>query len=222
MLHYKPKPEPSGTLIPFVLTYHPELPKVKEIVNKHWPIIESSKRLNKIFPQKPIMAYRRPKSLRDILVHAKLNPDPSDDGPTGESKPCGNKRCFTCKLMTPTQIAKSSSGASVKLKRQTNCKSANVIYLITCTQCGKQYVGETKRALNERMNGHRSDWTKRRFQRSPVAEHFHLQNHDFNSHVSLCCIDHDAQWSDDTRKARESYWIRRLNTMQPHGINKGD
>ena len=66
------------------------------------------------------------------------------------------------------------------------------------------------------MNGHRSDWTKRRFQRSPVAEHFHLQNHDFNSHVSLCCIDHDAQWSDDTRKARESYWIRRLNTMQPH------
>ena len=168
------------------------------------------------------MAYRRPKSLRDILVHAKLNPDPSDDGPTGESKPCGNKRCFTCKLMTPTQIAKSSSGASVKLKRQTNCKSANVIYLITCTQCGKQYVGETKRALNERMNGHRSDWTKRRFQRSPVTEHFHLQNHDFNSHVSLCCIDHDAQWSDDTRKARESYWIRRLDTMQPHGINKGD
>ena len=184
--------------------------------------INISKRLNKIFPQKPIMAYRRSKRLRDILVHAKLTPDPSDDGPTGESKPCGNKMCFTCKLMTPTQIAKSSSGASVKLKRQTNCKSANVIYLITCTQCGKQYVGETKRPLNERMNGHRSDWTKRRFQRSPVAEHFHLQNHDFNSHVSLCCIDHDAQWSDDTRKARESYWIRRLNTMQPHGINKGD
>ena len=106
LLRYKPKPEPSGTLIPFVLTYHPELPKVKEIVNKHWPIIESSKRLNKIFPQKPIMAYRRPNSLRDnILVLAKLNPDPSDDGPTGESKPCGNKRCFTCKLMTPTQIA---------------------------------------------------------------------------------------------------------------------
>ena len=38
------------------------------------------------------MAYRRPKSLKDIIVHAKLNPDSSDDGPTGESKPCGNKR----------------------------------------------------------------------------------------------------------------------------------
>ena len=50
LLCYKPKPKPSGPLIPFVLTYHPEPPKVKEIVNKHWPIIESSKRLNKIFP----------------------------------------------------------------------------------------------------------------------------------------------------------------------------
>ena len=55
-----------------------------------------------------------------------------------------------------------------------------------------------------------------------VVEHFHLQNYDFNSHVSLCCIEHDAQWSDDTRKAREIYWIRRLNTIQHHGINKGD
>ena len=219
LLRYKPKPEPSGRLIPFMLTYHPELPKVKEIVNKHWPIIESLKRLNKVFPRKPIMAYRRPKFLRDILVQTKLNPDPSDDGSTGESKPYGNKRCFTCKLMTPTQIVKSSSGASVKLKRQTNCKSANVIM---CTQCGKQYVGETKRALNERMNSHRSDWTKGRFQRLPVTEHFHLQNYDFNSHVSLWCIEHDAQWWDDTRKARESYWIRRLNTIQPNDINKGD
>ena len=154
---------------------------------------------------------------------SKVNPDPSDDGPTGESELCGNKRCFTCKLMTPIQIARSSSRASVKLRRQTNCRSANVIYLITCTQRDKQYIGETKRVLNERMNGQRSERTKRRFQRSPVAEHFQLQCQDINSHVSLRCIEHDAQWWDDTRKAREkSYWIRRLNTIQPQGINKCD
>ena len=90
LLRYKPKPELSSLLIPFVLKFYTELPKAMELVNKYWPIIEFSKCLNKLFPQKPIMAYRRPKGLRDILVHTKLNPDSGDDGPTGESKPCGN------------------------------------------------------------------------------------------------------------------------------------
>ena len=52
------------------------------------------------------------------------------------------------------------SAASMKLRRQTNCTSANVIYLIN--QC----EGKTKRGLNERVNSHRANFTKRRFQRS--------------------------------------------------------
>ena len=67
---------------------------------------------------------------------------------------------------------KSSSGAVVKLKCDTNCKTANVVYLISCCKCQKQYVGKTKGPLNLRMNGHRDDWKHCRFERSPVAEHF--------------------------------------------------
>ena len=222
LLSYRPKEESTDTATPFVMTYHPELPKVKEIVNKHWSIIDSSERLKKVFPKKPVMAYRRPKSLRDLLVKARLPQDPMDNTPPGESKPCGGRACSCCKVMTPTQVAKSSNGAPVKLKHQTNCKSKNVVYLITCTKCNKQYIGETGQPLHKRINGHRSDWKHRRFQRAPVAEHFTLPGHDFNSHVVLCCLDHDINWSDSARKARETYWIRRLNTLQPHGINKGD
>ena len=60
------------------------------------------------------------------------------------------------------------------------------------------------------------------FNRSPVAEHFCSTEHDFLNHASLCSLDHNPEWSDRTRKARKSYWIRRLNTLQPYGINKGD
>ena len=75
--------------------------------------------------------------------------------------------------------------------------------------------------LNKRMNGHRDDWRHRRFERSPTAEHFHSADHDFLSHASVCCLEHNKEWSDSTRKLRESYWIRRLNTLCPFGINKG-
>ena len=33
-----------------------------------------------------------------------------------------------------------------------NCKSKNLIYLVDCKKCGKQYIGETKRHLHQRTN----------------------------------------------------------------------
>ena len=36
-----------------------------------------------------------------------------------------------------------------------DCGSENIIYLITCTRCGIQYVGETVNTLRFRMNAHR-------------------------------------------------------------------
>ena len=96
LLSYRLKSE--SNVLPFVLTYHPDLPKVREIINKHWPIIESSSTLSEIFTERPTMAYRRPKSLRDLLVRAKLKPDMRDDEPLGETRPCGKARCKTCKI----------------------------------------------------------------------------------------------------------------------------
>lgn len=37
-----------------------------------------------------------------------------------------------------------------------DCNTANVIYLLTCTNWGLQYVGDTVKKLNERFNNHRS------------------------------------------------------------------
>ena len=222
LLSYKPKPTANKAVLPFVLTYYPDLPKARGIVDKHWSIIDSSDHLSTVFPQKPIMAYRRPKSLKDHLVRARLKPDPTDDEPLGECKPCGRSRCQTCRMITPSQTATSSSGARVKLKGDTNCRTQNVVYLISYGKCGKQYVGETKGPLNIRMNGHRDDWRHKRFERSPTAEHFCLQGHDFLSHASVCCLESNSEWKDNARKSRESYWIRRLNTLNPSGINKGD
>ena len=76
-------------MIPFVLTYHPDLPKIREIVDKNWSIIKSSDELRDIYQIKSVMAFRCPKSLRDFLVRARLKPNSDDDNQNGECRPCG-------------------------------------------------------------------------------------------------------------------------------------
>ena len=165
------------------------------------------------------MAYRRPKSLWVLLVRAKLKPDMRDDEPFGEIRPCGkavnHARCKTCKMITPTQISRSASGATIKLRCNTSCKTTNVVHLAPCTNCRKQYVGETGDHVNQRMNGHRDDWKHKWFERSPVTERFWSPKHDFVNHAVLCCLDHNPEWTDRTR-------LLDPNTLRPYHINKGD
>ena len=54
LLSYRPKSAEVGTILPFVLTYHTDLPKVKDIVDKKWSIIESSDELKDIYQSKPV------------------------------------------------------------------------------------------------------------------------------------------------------------------------
>ena len=86
-----------------------------------------------------------------------------------------------------------SSGARAKLKSDNNCRTQNLVYLISCGKSGKQHIELTKGSLNIRMNGHRDDWKHKRFERSSVSEHFCLSGHDFTSDVAICCLDSNTE-----------------------------
>ena len=51
---------------------NPSTPNLKKILMKHWHIIQQKPRLAHIFKQPPIISYRKEKSLKDVLVPAKL------------------------------------------------------------------------------------------------------------------------------------------------------
>ena len=68
--------------IPLVVTYHPDLKHLSSVIREHWHLIEQDPTLKKLLPEPPVMAYRRPKSLRDILVRATIKKD-SPENPGG-------------------------------------------------------------------------------------------------------------------------------------------
>ena len=64
--------EVQKEILPFVTTYNPVTPNLKKTLMKHWHIIQQQRRLAHISNQPPIVSYRKEKSLKDILVRAKL------------------------------------------------------------------------------------------------------------------------------------------------------
>ena len=56
------------------------------------------------------------------------------------------------------------------------CQSSNVVYIITCTKCNLQYVGETDRTLKERFSEHKGYVRTKKVSQTTGA-HFNLPGH---------------------------------------------
>ena len=85
---------------------------------------------------------------------------------------------------------------------------------MTCTICGKQYVGETSQTLNKRFRTHES--TIRSNSENYIAEHFNLKNHSPISYTVKIV----SQEEDKNKRLRlEESWIHLLDTFQPKGFN---
>ena len=74
---------------------------------------------------------------------------------------CNRRGCQTCKTFENQSRFYSTITRKVydvinKKKSTIDCSTENVIYLLTCTQCNIQYVGETSQKTSCRMSSHRS------------------------------------------------------------------
>ena len=74
----------------------------------------------------------------------------------------------------------SNTGKQYKINFSFNCNSRNVVYLLTCKICEKQYVGSTVTKFRSRFNQYKSNINlygkgQRGFIKEPLIEHFFFQ-----------------------------------------------
>ena len=102
-----------------------------------------------------------------------------------------------------------------------DCNSKNLIYMIHCLRCHKQYIGETKRQLKDRFNEHRRPLDRPTPSSRPtaVSDHFLSDDHSPND-IELMPLELIHSSCDALRKAREAYLIEKGQTLEPKGINK--
>ena len=90
--------------------------------------------------------------------------------------------------------------------------SDGVVYKIPC-ECGKIYIGETGRAVQDRIKEHDRDIRLARTQTSAVSEHANETGH-LPIWKEVKFVDRDPHWY--TRRVKEAIHIR----LHPNNINR--
>ena len=129
---------------PLVTTFNPHTTFIAEIANRNWNFLQSKERLAHIFQEPPLIAYRRPKSLRDTLVNSKLRNTTTggNDNIAGGCGPCNKPRCSWCSRINKTSTFTGTQNCQAyHIFHTMDCQSAWVIYVIECRICKLQYVG---------------------------------------------------------------------------------
>ena len=141
----------------------------------------------------------------NVFINRFYKPVTAANEPRGSFR-CGNN-CLTCHYINDglTMYTFNSTGETRVINHHIDCNSKNVIYMIQCNHCHKQYIGETKRRLKD----------------CTVSEHFLCNNHNATD-KQLIPLELVKSNRDSVRKAREAYLIERGQTLEPHGLNKKD
>ena len=137
-----------------VVTYHPGLKNIDQIINRNLHLLYMDQEVKKVFTPKPMVSFRSGRKLVSYLVRVKLSPLERKV----DSFKCKGKGCQTCLNVNETDsFASSLLKGEYKINHCFNCNKKCMIYLLTCKVCLRQYVGQTVDEFRLRWNNYKSN-----------------------------------------------------------------
>ena len=126
------------------------------------------------------------------------------------SLPLGRTNFYVVPLALGKTFTFKTTNQEFKVKQDLNCHSKFLMYVMTYAGCGKNFIGETKSELRERMTQHRQQIRDTRHQVLPVS-----------AHIARCAINKDIKFTVfpfykmrvenyDERRVNEQYFIDRF------------
>ena len=202
----------------FNLTYHPSFQIIYKVLRKLHVILKSDKFHKEVFQDIPTVGFRNGKSLKDMLVRAKV---PQLKHSKGSSMGCQNNRCGVCQYVKSTSEFADQKGKLYNIRTpELNCNSQNVVYLLNCKVCSAQYVGSCTTKFRLRFNNYKScnkHHLEKNVPQQNLHNHFDQPGHNGFSDFEFILIDQGD--NEISVRKREKFWQHKLNTFLPHGLN---
>ena len=171
------KPKSSASKLrglPFVFPYGTGYERAKAAIDSLAPSVHSLQHLG--LPQQPVPTMRR--NLKNILIKSSLSAQSSRQFGCFR---CNEENCPLCQwgwLTEGTRIVSMENGKSFNVRGHLTCQSPHVIYVVSCTRCGMQGVGETFDAV-ERVQSyvHAASALDHGTGNTAIHKHFALEDH---------------------------------------------
>ncbi|XP_065414590.1 uncharacterized protein LOC135973774 [Chrysemys picta bellii] len=209
------RPNKENNRTPLAVTFSPQLKPLQRIIRDLQPILKDDPLLSQILGDRPVLAYRQPPNLKQILTsnHTSLNKTTNPG-----TYPCNKPRCQLCPHIYSSDIIIGPNHISHTIRGSFTCTSTNVIYAIMCQQCpSAMYIGQTGQSLRKRINGHKSDIRNQNTQK-PVGEHFNLSGHSVTD-LRVAILQQKNFKNRLQRETAELELICKLDTINS-GLNK--
>ena len=131
-------------------------------------------------------------------------------------KPCN--RCVTCPYISKGSTVKSTASKfKVDINTAATCQTSNVVYMIGCLKCDKQYIGETNKTINQRFQQHKGYVNNKKTDKATGA-HFNLPGHSV-SDMRISVVEKIYNPDNFFRKEREKFYINKFHSKLK-GLNR--
>lgn len=211
----------TNTLLPIVIQYNPLSARI---------FYEWKKLLlqNETFKHYRIIpAYSRNRNLGELLAPRKPSTITNRNKQMGSNK-CNTTNCKTCPYITIAhKFTSTYTRRQYNIIKPLNCQSTNIIYLVTCSSCSKQYVGQTQGRLSEILEEHITNIISKN--NTPVAKHFNLIDHSLENitimpiatvtALEISLFRYRPTMFQYRLQDLHDHWQQELVTYTPHGLN---
>lgn len=159
-------PKPYKENLTCVVTYDPNNTSITDNIKNHIRILSQDSIFRDLFHKFPIKySYKQPRNLKNILEkNIKTNKAVSK---------CGDPRCGTCQHIIESDIINYGDQKTFNIQTSMTCRSANLLYYLTCATCSAAYIGQTSGTLRKRVTLHRSQINNEQYRKLPVSYHIH-------------------------------------------------
>ena len=158
--------------------------------NNYEQMVNRDQRLGRTFPKVPKPAFKRGKTIKEMLCRAKLptekkvstraESEGARNGVSRCNKGLGRRGCVECSIITsrPNEVVKSvtihNTNQIIPVEGKINCKTrGGFLYMLWSRKApAMQYLGSSEQEVRKRLGQHKGDIQNLRLNKA-VAKHFH-------------------------------------------------